>query len=680
VGAVVVAVRHLSGLLLLVMAWWAAFLCAFLLQSAIVAQELASCQEASCPEDAQDSSLLQLPRRSSISQAMRGDDVGMSVGAGPIELAAKKVEDVACPPVPDSVAFTRLGSFAPPTCETIKGSVRYAESFNSLNGLFYMLPKRGMLQLLNRPVVSKWNEDATSGEECEKDRTAVERGFRPYAGMYMYEGKKWMGAVGQEITNCTPGGTPTDKAVPADVVSANLLHVPEGESRVCSPQLNQWFTVWIQLNTEDWIVGKDLGADGRNGPAQATMWWDMSSTYGTRYSEVWAIRQHIGGKVRINKVAKKPERGQWLGVDTLRKVFAKEHNFVAKTLRNNYPELVGMKSGGSSQSCTGACDEKVFGIARLIVSATVARIHTLDWTSLLLNTVTGRASQSVLWFGIKKTLEDFAKQMPGLDVGQILAQLASGLDPADPSYNNTMFGIVGGSQQQDYDFAWTEEFSLVYRMHTLLPDSMNISGNSYGLSELVTSGSTHGSKDIAKGLSATPTCALALQNYPTALKKLITAVDETGEAFDLGAWDIKASRARGAGSFNDFRRALHLDAAKSFEDLVTGGEEATDRDKRIITALEKTYNCVEDVDALVGLLAEPRLANSVLGISSYLVFALQTQTRIESDPFYTKFFDEAHYTSWGLKWVQQRTLTGMLKDHMGIDSPDVSDGEAAFKL
>ena len=59
----------------------------------------------------------------------------------------------------------------------------------------------------------------------------------------------------------------------------------------------------------------------------------------------------------------------WLGLSLLHTLFTREHNAICDRLRREYPHWP---------------DEQVFGVARLVNSALMAKIHTVEWTPAIL--------------------------------------------------------------------------------------------------------------------------------------------------------------------------------------------------------------------------------------------------------------------------------------------------------
>ena len=129
----------------------------------------------------------------------------------------------------------------------------------------------------------------------------------------------------------------------------------------------------------------------------------------------------------------------WIGLSLLHTLFVKEHNAICDHLRGSHPTWD---------------DEQLFLTARLVNSALMAKIHTVEWTpGILANPVLERAMHAN-WYGI---LPQWVRQNFG-HVG------------------TEMIGGVVGSDQEHHaaPYAITEEFVSVYRLHPLLPDDYEI--------------------------------------------------------------------------------------------------------------------------------------------------------------------------------------------------------------
>ena len=173
-----------------------------------------------------------------------------------------------------------------------------------------------------------------------------------------------------------------------------------------------------------------------------TAWWDASFVYGQNAEAVARARTRKGGKVRVDAdmmpidpdgtVPVGDQMNTWAGVALLQDVFLREHNMIADAVAAAEPELN---------------DEGIFRKARLAVAAIVAKIHTIDWTVELLKTPLLRTAMFVNWDGF------------------------FGLGPR-------ALGIVGSKKTEDHGvrFSLTEEFTSVYRLHPLLPDTVPLEG------------------------------------------------------------------------------------------------------------------------------------------------------------------------------------------------------------
>lgn len=173
-----------------------------------------------------------------------------------------------------------------------------------------------------------------------------------------------------------------------------------------------------------------------------TAWWDASFVYGQNAEAVAKARTMSGGKLRVDvgmlpidgdgTVPVGDQRNTWAGVTLLQDLFAREHNMIADAIAAAEPELD---------------DEGLFRKARLAVAAIVAKIHTIDWTVELLKTPMLKTAMNVNWTGF------------------------FGLGPK-------ALGLVGAKHAENHGvrFSLTEEFTSVYRLHPLLPDTIPLEG------------------------------------------------------------------------------------------------------------------------------------------------------------------------------------------------------------
>ena len=115
-------------------------------------------------------------------------------------------------------------------------------------------------------------------------------------------------------------------------------------------------------------------------PAYANLnshWWDSSQIYGGDPVTAAKLRTQIGGRLRIEPTGLlpvDPETGLsftgftdnwWIGLAMLHTLFTLEHNHICDLLAHHYPNWT---------------DEQLFTKARLINSALMAKIHTVEWT------------------------------------------------------------------------------------------------------------------------------------------------------------------------------------------------------------------------------------------------------------------------------------------------------------
>ncbi|GAB0492777.1 hypothetical protein MMPV_004047 [Pyropia vietnamensis] len=393
-----------------------------------------------------------------------------------------------------------------------------------------------------------------------------------------------------------------------------------------------------------------------------TMWWDGSALYGQTAAEVAAGRTGVGGEVRVGvdgpgAVRAGDQANSWVGMAVLQELFGLEHNAVVRMVASRYPGKYD--------------DEQLFRIGRLVVSAVIAKVHTIDWTVELLKTKTLHLSMNANWSGLLGAA--FKDRFGHL-----------GRSP------NVFSGLVGARTTENHGvpYSLTEEFTAVYRLHPMLPDSLPISvdgGSATPLTELLGQAgeatlAAAGSPAIWTAMGTTPTGALSLFNYPAALRAVVPTDDDgkprTERPVDLAALDVYRDRERGVLRYNAFRRALHLPPLRRWEDL-TSDQEALEELRAVYG--DEASGGLERLDLLVGHLAEDKIPGFILPQPAFLIFIVMASRRLESDAAFNTHFTDEVYTPEGMAWVRNVSgLRDVLARHMPAVAASVGSADSAF--
>ncbi|KAF5469115.1 hypothetical protein F2P56_013211 [Juglans regia] len=394
-----------------------------------------------------------------------------------------------------------------------------------------------------------------------------------------------------------------------------------------------------------------------------TPWWDGSVIYGNNKEGMKRVRAFKDGKLKVSEdgllqhnVKGIPISGDvrncWAGFSLLQALFVKEHNAICDLLKVHYSDLD---------------DEQLYRHARLVTSAVIAKIHTIDWTVELLRTDTLLAGMRINWYGFlgKKFKDTF---------GHILGPILSGL--------------VGLRKPRDHGvpYSLTEEFVSVYRMHSLLPDKFFLRDITYSstsdqdkcppvleevpMRELAgTEGerklSIIGMEQMLVSMGHQACGAITLWNYPSWMRNLV-AHDINGEdrqdPVDMATMEIYRDRERGVARYNEFRRNLLMIPLSKWEDLTDNIE--------VVEALHEVYgDDVEKLDLLVGLHAEKKIKGFAISETAFFIFLLIASRRLEADRFFTTNFNCKSYTEKGLEWVNK---TETLKDVIDRHFPEMT--------
>ncbi|KAK4163810.1 alpha-dioxygenase 2 [Cladorrhinum sp. PSN259] len=382
-----------------------------------------------------------------------------------------------------------------------------------------------------------------------------------------------------------------------------------------------------------------------------TAWWDGSQIYGSSEEVTQSLRTKLpDGKLSLDKIGAvsflpRDKEGNpltgfnnnwWIGMEMLHTLFALEHNAVCDEIKKAHPDWTG---------------DQIFDTARLVNCALMAKIHTIEWTPAILAHPALQVGMSVNWWGI---------------AGEKLTKAVGRLSKT----SEIISGIPGsGVSQEGVPYSLTEEFVSVYRMHSLMPDSIAFfsvkedGGHvetvplpelSFGKAQSLFKEEKVGFGDAFYSFGINYPGAITNNNYPEFLRNLKTP---DGQVRDLGTVDILRDRERGVPRYCQFRRLLRMSVPKTFEEL-TGGNTVLAKELR-----EAYDGDIEMVDALVGSHSEPVIPGFGFSETAFRIFILMASRRLKSDRFIAGQWGEKTYTKVGFKWVQNTGMKDVLRRH-----------------
>jgi Animal haem peroxidase len=388
----------------------------------------------------------------------------------------------------------------------------------------------------------------------------------------------------------------------------------------------------------------------------ATHWWDGSQLYGTDPAAERMVRSGTGGKLNVGaggivplptdpKLDPRQVPGWWLGLQMLVNLFSLEHNAICDSLAAEYPAW---------------SDDQLFEHARLILSALLAKIHTVEWTPAVIAHPTTQIAMRANWYGIA-----------GERVKRAFGRISS---------SEVISGIPGSKQDHfGVPYALTEEFTIVYRMHPLIADDYRFCSALDGheleqrtLPELAGPNSQPvleriGMLDLLYSFGIAHPGAIVLNNFPRFLQQFERP---DGRLMDIAATDILRSRELGVPRYNEFRRLLHLSPARDFEDL-------TD-DSLLAERMRTLYGDIDRLDVIVGMFAEKRPEGFAFSDTAFRIFILMASRRINSDRFLTNDYNASIYTQTGIDWVEGTAFVDVLTRHYPDLGPSLRGVENGF--
>lgn len=564
---------------------------------------------------------------------------------------------------------------------------------------WYQLPKLlGLVRLIliRKELREKNLHDTEDGPLTGPPCDAAKTGVRTLDGTCNDLGFTRMGAAGTRFGRNFPleHVWPDDKNLLSPSPRKVSLELMTREAFQPATILNLLAASWIQFMTHDWFShGRDKsrqrlievpldpadpwpehpmqvprtpvdpirGAGSGKPPTfinQVTHWWDASQIYGVDPETAAKIRVGSDGKIRVHPDGKLPldpatgidltgfNDNWWIGLSMLHGLFALEHNAICERLKAEYRHLA---------------DEALYGYARLINSALLAKIHTVEWTPAILPHATIARAMQINWSGL---------------AGDELQDVLAILDDSE-----VLGGIVGSkADHHTAPYALTEEFVSVYRLHALMPDELRFHSladdallQTRSLDEL--SGKRTRAvleqlsmPDLYYSFGVSHPGAVRLHNFPRTLQNLKR---DDGEIFDLAAVDVLRDRERGVPRYNQFRRLLHLPPVANFEELTDRPEWAAQ--------IRSVYNGdIESVDLMVGLYAEPLPEGFGFSETAFRIFVLMASRRLKSDRFFTEDYRPEVYTEAGLDWVRRNDMGSVIKRHFPQVAPALEGVGNAF--
>ena len=270
-------------------------------------------------------------------------------------------------------------------------------------------------------------------------------------------------------------------------------------------------------------------------------------------------------------------------------------------------------------------NERLYQVARLVVSAEIAKIHTIEWTTQLLYDEPLYAAMNSNWFGLFNQEEDrvskILRRILSRDenfLSRVSAKVAGWFsDSSDAKKANSLYSVLasgagifglgntktegllwwkhdawditnlegdvnGGINHFGSPFNFPEEFTSVYRLHALVPDLIEYRDKSrpndiqlkIPVAKTVRAGATEhmhrgGIDNWALSMGRQRLGLLHLRNLPVFLQNLpMPHLDSETKKLDIVALDIIRDRERGVPRFNEFRRQIGLKTLTSFDDFI----------------------------------------------------------------------------------------------------------------
>ncbi|HZD06492.1 MAG TPA: peroxidase family protein, partial [Longimicrobiales bacterium] len=332
-----------------------------------------------------------------------------------------------------------------------------------------------------------------------------------------------------------------------------------------------------------------------------------------------------------------------VGLSFYHNLFAREHNLFVDEFRRRTeadPEAdSGLRDPADPERViryADVTDEELFQVARLVIAAEIAKIHTIEWTPQLLYDDPLYEAMNANWSGLFRDNDKLSQALGRV----VVDRLGRSFDEADQTQwysvfasgagitglgshryegRPTVLGVLkdapdvwdvanpdhvnGGVNHFGSPFNFPEEFITVYRLHPLVPDLFEFRDwhdpNEIQRAVPVVSTFRGKATDAMRGnglsnwavtMGRQRLGALTLQNLP--MPRLAARGSETGK-LDVVALDVLRDRERGVPRFNEFRRQYGLETLTGFDDFVNHRlpEDSPERarEEAFVTKMREVY-------------------------------------------------------------------------------------------
>ncbi len=383
-----------------------------------------------------------------------------------------------------------------------------------------------------------------------------------------------------------------------------------------------------------------------------TAWWDASQIYGYDSLSLRRVKRDPADPAKLLMVRRGSRSGEgekygylpvfqagdpinpawkdqeatafpdnWtIGLSFFHNLFVREHNIFVDTFRERAARTPDDDSGLRNPTdptrvirYRDVSPEELFQIARLVVAAEIAKIHTVEWTPQLLYNEALYNAMNANWHGLIRgdnvvsraletvVVDGLAKSKDPTDATQWYSVFASGpgiFGLGSKRYESGFLGslfkkdvwdlsnpdhVNGGVNHFGSPFNFPEEFITVYRLHPLVPDLLeyrewdlnpNVIRKKIPVVETFRGKATPfmmdgGLANWALTLGRQRLGMLTLQNHPRFLQNLkMPRLQSPTNQIDVAALDIIRDRERGVPRFNEFRRQYGLTQLTTFDDFV----------------------------------------------------------------------------------------------------------------